>query len=113
MGHSLVTLFSLSVSVKDHPLLWILVRSQTYYPKHILAYGSRKARYALIVGSSSFQIGRLEVGNGGGLSTMLRLGLKCGGLESKFGWGPETLDRSRMGWSCLCLGYKWGVFWST
>ena len=47
-GHSLVTLFSLSVSVKDRPLLWILVRSQTYYPEHILAYGSGKASYALI-----------------------------------------------------------------
>ena len=54
MGHSLVTLFSLSMSVKVHPLLWILVRSQTYYPKHILAHGSRKAHYALVMGSGSF-----------------------------------------------------------
>ena len=53
-GHSLVTLFSLSVSVKDRPLLWILVRSQTYYPKHILAYGSGKAHCSLVVGSGSF-----------------------------------------------------------
>ena len=50
-GHSLVTLFFLSVSVKDCPLLWILVRSQTYYPEHILAYGSGKARCSLVVGS--------------------------------------------------------------
>ena len=42
MGHSLVTLFSLSELVKDHPLHWILVRSQTYYPEHILVYGSRE-----------------------------------------------------------------------
>ena len=42
MGHSLVTLFSLSMSVKDRPLHWILVRSQTYYPEHILVYGSRE-----------------------------------------------------------------------
>ena len=28
------------MSVKDRPLHWILVRSQTYYPEHILAYGS-------------------------------------------------------------------------
>ena len=55
-GHSLVTLFSLSVSVKDRPLHWILVRSQTYYPEHILAYGSGKARYALVIGSGSFWI---------------------------------------------------------
>ena len=27
------------VSVKDRPLHWILVRSQTYYPEHILVYG--------------------------------------------------------------------------
>ena len=53
-GHSLVTPFSLSVSVKNRPLHWILVRSQTYYPEHILAYGSGKARYALVVGSGSF-----------------------------------------------------------
>ena len=39
-GHSLVTLFSLSVSVKDRPLHWILVRSQTYYSKHILLMGA-------------------------------------------------------------------------
>ena len=53
-GLSLVTLFSLSVSIKDRPLLRMVVRSQTYYPKHILAYGSGKARYALVVGSGSF-----------------------------------------------------------
>jgi hypothetical protein len=48
----------------------------------------------------------LEAGKGEGLSTALRPGLKCGGLESKFGRGPRTLDKSGMGWSCLCLGYK-------
>ena len=55
IGLSLVTLFSLFVSIKDRPLLWMVVRSQTYYPEHILAYGSREARYALVVGSSSFR----------------------------------------------------------
>jgi hypothetical protein len=54
-GHGLVALFSLSMSIKDRPLLWILVRSQTYCPEHILAYGSGKARYSLVVGSHSFQ----------------------------------------------------------
>ena len=38
-GHSLVTLFSLSVSVKDRPLHWTLGKSKTYYPEHILVYG--------------------------------------------------------------------------
>ena len=37
---------------------------------------------------------------------ILRPGLKCGGLESKFGRGPEPHGRSGMGWSYLCLGYK-------
>ena len=55
MGLSLVILFSLSVSIKDRPLLWMVVRSQTYYPEHILVYGSGKARYALVVGSGSFR----------------------------------------------------------
>ena len=55
-GHGLVTLFSLSMSVKDRPLHWILVRSQTYYLEHILAYGNEKAHCSLVVGSGSFQI---------------------------------------------------------
>ena len=52
---SLVTLFSLSVSIKNRLLLWMVVRSQSHYPRHILAYGSRKARYALVVSSGSFR----------------------------------------------------------
>jgi hypothetical protein len=64
------------------------------------------------VGFDSFQTDWLEAGKDGGLSTTLRPGLKCEGLESKFGRGPRPLDRSGMGWSCLCLGYKRGVcFW--
>ena len=62
------------------------------------------------MGFSSFWIDGLEAGKGGGLSTILRPGLKCGGLESKFGWGPGPCDRSGMGWSCLCLGYKWDMY---
>ena len=30
------------VSVKDRLLHWILVRSQTFYPEHILVYGSKE-----------------------------------------------------------------------
>ena len=44
----------LPVSIEDRPLLWMVVRSQTYYPEHILAYGSGKVHYTLIVGSGSF-----------------------------------------------------------
>ena len=38
-GHSLVTLLSLSMSVKDRPLHKTLGKSQTYYPERILGYG--------------------------------------------------------------------------
>ena len=46
--------FVLLVSIEDCPLLWMVVRSQTYYPKHILVYGSRKTRSALVVGFGFF-----------------------------------------------------------
>ena len=39
VGHDLVTLLSLSVSVKDRPLHKMLGKSQIYYPEHILVYG--------------------------------------------------------------------------
>ena len=42
------------VSIKDRLLLWMVVRSQTYYPEHILAYGSGKTYYSLVMGSGSF-----------------------------------------------------------
>ena len=43
-----------SVSIEDRPLLWMVVRSQTYYLEHILTYGSGKTCCSLIMGSSSF-----------------------------------------------------------
>jgi hypothetical protein len=74
--------------------------------------GSGKTCYSLIMGSGSFWTDWLDAGIGGGLSTTLRPGLKCGGLESKFGWGSRTLDRSETGWSRLCLGCKRGMCFS-
>ena len=38
-GHSLVTLLSLSVSIKDRSLHKALGKTLTYYPEHILRYG--------------------------------------------------------------------------
>jgi hypothetical protein len=54
-GHSLVALFSLSASIEDRPLLWMVVRLQIYYPEYILAYGRGKTRYSLVVGFGSFR----------------------------------------------------------
>ena len=73
------------VSVKDWPLHWILVRSQTYYPKHILIYGSRKDLLLSCRGFRLFPDQLIGDGDGGGLSTTLSPGLRSGGLESKFG----------------------------
>ena len=84
-GHSLVTLFSLSVSVKDRPLHWILVRSQTYYPEHILIYRSREGSLLSCHGFCLFLDRLIGGGDGGGLSTTLSPGLMCGALGSKFG----------------------------
>ena len=50
-GLSLVTLFSLFVSIKDRPLLWMVVRSQTYYPEHILT----------LSGTTDWRRGKMEV----------------------------------------------------
>ena len=75
----------------------MVVRSLTYYSVHILVYGSGKTRYALVMGSGSFRTDLLETRKGGGLSTILRPGLKCGDLESKSGRGPGPRDRSGMG----------------
>jgi hypothetical protein len=88
------------------------VKSQIYYLEHILAYGSGKACYSLVMGSDSFRTDWLEAEIGGGLSTTLRPGLKCEGLESKFGRGPGTRDKSEMGWARSCLGYERGVCFS-
>ena len=43
------------VSIEDRPLHWIIVRSQTYYPEYILAYGSGNARCSLVMGFDSFR----------------------------------------------------------
>ena len=86
-GHSLVILFSLSVSVKDRPLHWVLGRSQTCYPKHILGYGRRKDWLLSCHGFWLFSDRLSGWFLGGGPSTALSLGLSGGGLESKFGWG--------------------------
>ena len=107
--HSLVTLFSLSVSVKDRPLHKMLDKSQTYYPEHILVYGCREDLILFCHGFWLFSNRLLGWFLGGGSRTALSLGLRDGGLESKFGRGPRPHDRRVMDWSCLCLGYKQGV----
>ena len=102
------------MSVKDRPLHKALGKSQIYYPEHILGYGRRED---LLLSCHEFWLfldRLIRGGDGGGPCTALSLGLRSGGLESKFGRGPRPLDKRVMGWSCLCLGYKRGMcFWGT
>jgi hypothetical protein len=44
-----LVVFVPSVSIEDRSLHWTLVRSQTYYSEHILAYGSEKTCYSLVI----------------------------------------------------------------
>ena len=113
-GAELSYTFSLSVSVKDQPLHWVLGKSQTYYPEHILGYGRREGLLLSCRGFWLFLDRLPRWFLGGGRCTALSSGLTSGGLESKFGRGPGPRDRRVMGWSYLCLGYKRGrVFWGT
>ena len=109
VGHSLVTLLSLSVLVKDRPLHKSRGKSQIYYPEHILRYGRREDLLLSCHGFRLFPHQLLGWFLGGGRSTALSLGLRGGGLESKFGWRPGPHDRRLVGWSCLCPGYKRGI----
>jgi hypothetical protein len=79
---------SLSVSIKDRSLHGPWSSHRFIIPSTYLLYGSGKACYYLVMGSGSFWTDWLEAGIGGGLSTVLRPGLKCGSWESKFGRGP-------------------------
>ena len=71
------------VSVKDRPLHWVLGRSQTYYPEHILIYGSRKGSLLSCRGFWLFLDRLIGGGDGRGLSTTLSPGLMSGA------WSPS------------------------
>ena len=68
------------VLVKDWPLHWVLGRSQTYYPEHILVYGNSKGSLLSCRGFRLFPDRLMGGGDGGGLSTTLSPEVRCGGL---------------------------------
>ena len=109
-GYGLVTLLSLSVSVKDRLLHKTLGQSQTYYPKHVLGCGCLED---LLLSCRGFQLflDRLLgfLFGGGGPCTALSPGLWAGAWSPSLDGDLDTQDRRVMGWSCLCLGYKRGV----
>jgi hypothetical protein len=66
------------VSIEDRLLLWMVVRSLTYYLEHILLMWAERLVNLLLWVLALF--GLLRVVLGGGLSTILKPGLKCWGL---------------------------------
>ena len=54
VGHGLVTLLSLSISVKDRSLHKYRGKSQIYYPEHILVYERLEDLLLSCRGSDSF-----------------------------------------------------------
>ena len=82
-GHSLVTLLSLSVSVKDRSLHKSRGKSQIYYPEHILVYGHLEDLLLSCHGFRLFPDRLLGWFLGiGGPCTALSPELRGGGLES-------------------------------
>jgi hypothetical protein len=76
-----LTAFVPPVSIEDCLLLWILFRSQTYYLKHIHAYGSRRL-VTLLSWVSALSGPTVMVDYWvGGLSTALRPGIEYWGLR--------------------------------
>ena len=86
-----------------------LGKSQIYCSERILGYGRREDLLLSCRGFRLFSDRLIGGGDGGGPCTALSLGLKSGGLESKFGRGPGPQDKRVIGWSYLCLGYKRGM----
>ena len=104
-GHSLVTLFFLSVSVKDQPLYWVLGKSQTYYPEHILVYGHREGLLLSCHGFWLFPDRLIGGGDGGGLSTTPSLDEDLDPVTGEWWVGPACA----WGTSGVCvLGYPAG-----
>ena len=89
-GHSLVTLLSLSGSIKDRPVHKTLGKSQTYYPEHILGYGHREGLLLSCRGIQLFPDRIFGGGDSGGLSTILSLELRSG-LRVQVWTGTWTL----------------------
>ena len=112
VGLGLVTLVSLSVSVKDRLVHKSRGKSHIYYLEHILVYGRLEDLLLSCRRSGSFRTDCL-----GGFWVRRSLNSTKSkthgrGLESQFGRGPRPHDRRVVGWSCLCLGYKRSVcFW--
>ena len=109
------------VSIKDRPLHWILVRPQTYYPEHILVYGSREALLLSCSGFRLFPDRLIGDGDSGGLSTTLSPDSGVGAWSPSFDGDLDPLtgewwvgSACDWGTSGVCvLGYLARLYWFT
>ena len=100
VGHGLVTLLSLSVSVKDRSLHKTLGKSQIYYPEHILEYGRLEDLLLSCCGFGSFRTDcQGFYFGGGGPYTALSPGLRGGdediSTSSHTSQGEEEVQHGR------------------
>ena len=100
------------MSIKDRSLHTALGKSQTYYPEHILGYGRREDLLLFCQGFRLFLDRLIRGGDGGGPCTVLSLGLRSGGLESKFGRGPRHSGQEGDGLVLLMPGVQAGHVFS-
>ena len=101
-GHGLVTLLSLSVSIKDRSLHKALGKSQTW----VWALGRLVALLSRIRLFPDRLLGFYF--GGGGPCTALSPGLKGGDLESQFRWGPRHQGQESDGLVLLVLRVQAG-----
>ena len=99
-GHSLVTLFSYLCRLRTGVALDVRQVTDLLSRAHTWVWAQGRL-VALLSWVPAFLDQLIGGGDGGGPCTALIPGLRSGGLESKFGWGPRPRDRRVMGWSCL------------
>jgi hypothetical protein len=105
-GHSLVALFSLSVSIMDPGQVTDLL-SRAY-----TCLWERKDLFLSCHGFRLFSDRLIGGGNRWRCKHCIEAEPQVWGLESKFGRGLKIRDRSGTGWSRLCLGCKRGMCFS-
>ena len=111
VGHSLVTLLSLSVLVKDR-LLHKPLRQVTDLLSRAYTWVWALGRLVALLSRIQLFPDRLIGGRDGGPGTTLSLGLRSGGLESKFGQGPGHPGQEGDGLIMLVPGVQVGHVFS-
>ena len=87
-GHSSATLFPHLCQLRTGRCIWLQASHRLIIPSTYLCMGAGKTCCSLVVDLALSEMTDQKQG-GGGPCTALSLGLRSGGLESKFGRGPR------------------------